>query len=372
LRIGISLLCAKQERTGIENVTFNLIRALSEIDNQNEYVIFANNQNRDWVSLPADRFDIVNVEFASQRCIWLWEHLFFHLDPRRRGIDLVHFPLVGGVIGYRGRNVITIHDLNDYLGRYNAKLRQRLLCVAWYKTNIPRANMVVTVSEDARNQMLEHFAVAPDKVRVVYNGVDERFKPLAKSATFKSLYHLPDEYILFVGSSYGNKNIKRMIEAFWLSRQERKFNHHLVIAGRFGNEGADLKAFVEKNNLGSVVHFGGYFPDHDLPKLYNHASVFVFPTLSEGFGLPPLEAMACGTPVVASDIPALREVLGESALLVDPYSVQSIAEGMAKAVADVTLREELIKKGLERARRFSWRKTATDMLRIYQEAAVCN
>jgi glycosyltransferase involved in cell wall biosynthesis len=327
MRIGISLLGAKRERTGIENVTFNLLQALSEIDDKNEYVIFTNRQSRDGFSLPAGRFGIVNVKLTFRRCVWLWEHLFFHLDPRRRGLDLVHFPLLGGVVGYRGKNVLTIHDLNDYWGRYNAKLRQRLLCVAWYKTNIPRANMVVTVSQEVKNQILKHFAVAPNRVRVVYNGVDERFKPLPKSASFKTFYHLPSEYILFVGSSYGNKNIRRMIEAFQVARHEQRLAHHLVIAGGPGNEEASLQAFVEKNGLGNVVHFVGYFPDQDLPKLYNHAALFVFPALSEGFGLPPLEAMACGTPVVASDIPVLREVLGESALFVDPYSVQNMASG---------------------------------------------
>lgn len=369
MRIGISLLCAKRERTGIENVTFNLIQALSEIDHKNEYIIFTNSQNHEEFSLPADRFGIVKVESTFRRFVWLWEHLFFHIDPRRKGLDLLHFPLIGGVIGYRGKNVITIHDLNDYFGRYNARLRQRLLCVAWYKTNIPRASVVVTVSEDARKQILKHFAVAPNKVRVVHNGVDERFKPLATSASFKMSYHLPEEYILFVGTSYGNKNIRRMIEAFWMARRERRFDHHLVIAGGPGNEEASLKTFVEENGLGSIVHFTGYFPDQDLPKLYNNARLFVFPPLSEGFGLPPLEAMSCGTPVVASDIPSLREVLGESAVFVDPYSVQKIANGMMDVVDDASLREGLIEKGFERARRFSWKKMATDMLEIYEEAA---
>jgi len=214
--------------------------------------------------------------------------------------------------------------------------------------------------------------VSPDRVRVVYNGVDERFKLLAKSALFNASYDLPSEYILFVGTSYGNKNIRRMIEAFCMARQERRFDHHLVIAGAPGNETPSLKAFVVKNGLGSIVHFAGYFPNQDLPKLYNHASLFVFPPLSEGFGLPPLEAMACGTPVVASEIPALREVLGESALFVDPYSVQNMAEGIARVVDDASVREALIKKGFERAGRFSWKKMATDMLKIYEEAAARN
>jgi len=366
------MLCAKRDPTGIENVTFNLLKALSTIDHQNEYVIFTNRQSREQLSLPPDRFAVVEVQLTFQRLVWLWEHLFFYFDPRRNGLDLVHFPLIGGVIGYRGKSVITVHDLNDYFGRYNAKTRQHILWAARYKANIPRVSAVVTVSEDIKRQVLENFKVAPDKVRVVYNGVDERFKPVTKSPSFIARYHLPEEYILFVGSRYGNKNIMRMIEAFAMARKEHGFGHHLVIAGAAGNEQAALNALVDQSGLGNVIQFTGYFPNDDLPGLYRHAGAFLFPSLSEGFGLPPLEAMACETPVVASDIPALREVLGEAALFVDPYSVVSIADGITKVVSDASLREVLMKKGFERAGKFSWKKTATDMLEIYKLAVACD
>lgn len=368
MRIGISLLCAKKRRTGIENVAFNLIHSLAEVDRKNEYVIFLNNQSSDWFELPTQRFEVVNVKLTFQRSVWFWEHLFFHLDSRRKGLDLVHFPLVGGVVGYRGKNVVTIHDLNDYLGIYNVTLRQRLLCVAWYKANIPRASLVVTASQYVRNQILEYFGVAGDKVRVVYNGVDDRFCPLTKSASFHAKYELPKEYILFVGSSYRSKNIQRIIEAVWWLRQKKQLDHHLLIVGGPGDEAGSIRAFVKKRGLEGIVHFGGYFPDDDLPALYNHASLFVFPTLDEGFGIPPLEAMACGTPVMASDIPVFREVLGDAALMVDPNSVESIAEGISKALFDNSLRETLISKGFVRAGTYSWKKMAHAMIEIYEQA----
>ena len=372
MRIGISLLCAKRTRTGQENVAYNLIQNLAEVDQKNEYVIFTNNQSRDWFRLNSDRVDFVNVNLTAQRCIWLWEHLFFHLDSRSRGIDLLHFPQAGGVIGYRGKNVLTIHDLSGYLRLPHIKFREHLLYMAWYKANVSKANMIVTVSECVKNQVLENFPVSEDRIRVVYNGIDSRFKPMANSGSFKDRHGLPEKYILFVGSSYGNKNLIRLIEAFCSVRRECGLKHHLVLAGRHGDEHGKLEAFVKDNRLQNIVHLGGYFLDQDLPRLYSHASLFVFPTLTEGFGIPPLEAMACGAPVVASDIPVLREVLGDSAIWVDPLAVDSIAAGIKQVLSDVSLEHRLRGKGFERSKRFSCRRMAKDMRDTYLAALNSN
>jgi glycosyltransferase involved in cell wall biosynthesis len=239
----------------------------------------------------------------------------------------------------------------------------------WCKANVPRASAIVTVSEHVRNQILDNFSIPSAKVRTVYNGVDDRFRPLSKSIAFRKQYGLPDRYILFVGISYANKNIRRLIEAYTLVRQNRGLDHHLVIAGAPGTEANKLRDFVKNNRLENIVHFCGYFPDKDLPKLYRHADLFVYPSMAEGFGLPPLEAMACGTPVIASDIPIFHEVLDESAILVNPYSVEAISEGMTKALLDASIRDKLTIKGFERAKRFSWKKMAAEMVRIFEEAA---
>ncbi len=368
MRIGISLLCSKKERTGTDNVVYNLIRNLDDIDEKNRYVIFTTDRSRHWFSSLSDRFETINVKPSSHRCIWLWEQLFFHLDPRSKGLDLVYFPQARGVLGYRGKNVLMIHDLYSYLGLHNVSLRQQLIYILWYKTNISRANMIVTVSEYVKSQILEHFSVPSHKVRVVYNGVDKCFDPLPKSVLVKKQYGLPDRYILFVGSTHSNKNIMRLIKAFWLVRQKGHICHHLVIAGEPGDEDSKLRIFVKHNGLQDIVHFCGYFPDKDLSKLYSHAELFVFPTLDEGFGIPPIEAMACGTPVLTSNIPVMREVLGESAIFVNPFSIDAIAEGIAGTLLNSSIRDEMTRKGFERVKKFSWKKTAAEMMKVFEEA----
>ena len=368
MRIGISLLCSKKKRTGTDNVAYNLIRNLPEVDERNQYVIFTTKESHDWFSSFPDQFDTVNVKLTYPRGIWLWEHLFFHLDARRNGVDLIYFPQARGVLGYRGRNVLMIHDLNAYMGLYNVQFRQYLLYRTWYKVNVPNASMIVTVSEHIKNQIMRRFSVPSHKVRVVHNGVDDRFKPGSKSEVFKKKYGLPARYILFVGSSYGNKNLKRLIEAHSSVCRKKVFDHHLVIAGGPGDQEDIIQDLVKKNHLQDIVHLFGYFPDNELPCLYNNAELFVFPALAEGFGIPPLEAMACGTPVLASDTPVSREVLGDSAIMVNPYSIDSIAEGITKVLGAASLRNELKRKGVERVKKYSWKKTASEMVKVFEEA----
>lgn len=369
MRVGISLLCAKKYRTGTENVAFNLVRNLAKVDKKNEYVIFTNNYSRDWLSLPSDRLNTVNVKLTSHRIIWFWEHLFFHLDRRKKSLDLVHFPQAGGVVGFRGKFVLTVHDLKYQLGPDYKKFRQRLLYAAWYKANVLRASMIVTVSEYVKNQILQHFSLPPEKVRVVYNGVDERFKPLSRSTSFRANYRLPDEYVLFVGATTASKNLKRTIQAFKYVREKNHLNHHFIIAGGRAEEHNKLQSYVKHISLEDFVHFIGYFPDNDLPQLYSNASLFVFTSIAEGFGIPPLEAMACGTPVVCSNTTSLPEVVGESAILVDPFSVDSIARGIGIAMLDTSVREEFVRKGFARAKMFSWQRAASEMVSVYEEVS---
>jgi len=368
MRIGISLLACKRHRTGTDNVSFNLVRHLAKVDRKNEYVIFVNAENRSWFPVLPDRWKVVYVKLTAHRVCWVWEHLFFHFDPRAKGLDLVHFPNVAGVVGYRGKFVVTIHDLKHYLRPDPVRFRRYLLHSVLYKTNVPKASMIITISHYVKNQIVRHFSVPPEKVRVIYNGIDTRFKPMPKSDIFKASYSLPQKYLLYVGTTDKNKNLRRMIEAFSRVRNKNRLNHHLVIAGSQGSEHNNLRAYVKYLGLEDIVHFTGYFPDEALPDLYSNASVFLFASLDEGFGIPPLEAMACGTPVVASNTTASPEVLGESAILVDPVSVASITIGIESLLLDSSLREKYEKQGLAKARLFSWEQMAQMVVKVYDAA----
>jgi glycosyltransferase involved in cell wall biosynthesis len=201
--------------------------------------------------------------------------------------------------------------------------------------------------------------------------VDQRFRPCEGTKAFRDKYHLPERYVLFIGTTSLNKNIKRAIDAVNLARDRYSLDHQFILAGMPGDDDVALKRHVSSSHLRDTVRFLGYVEDNDLPQLYANAALFLFPSIMEGFGIPPIEAMRCGIPVVAAATSCLPEVLGDAAIWVNPLSVESIAEGIATALLDKTVRNRAIVKGLLRAEQFSWEKFASETVSVYREAAGC-
>lgn len=371
MKIGISLLSARSHRTGVENVAFNLITQLGRMDGEDEYEVYADTRNLSWLSDVPGRVRIVDVRLSCRRSLWTWEHLFFLTSYCPRKVDVVHFPIGGGVVAYRGRFVLTIHDIKHYSNRELVKLRRHLLWSVWLKANLHRAAKIITVSEHVKRDILREFPVSSDSIRVIPNGVDQRFRPTAGSQVFRAKYQLPERYVLFVGQTQTNKNIRRAIEAVTRVRQKYGLDHQFIVAGMPSEDDARLKKYVDRNNLRDTVRFIGYVDDNDLPELYANAELFLFPSLTEGFGIPPLEAMGCGIPVVAADASSLPEVLGDAAIWVNPLSVESIAEGVATALLDKKARRMAIAKGLARVEQFGWEKMAFETANVYREVAGC-
>lgn len=369
MKIGISLLSARPCRTGVENAAFNLIAQLSAVEGKDDYVIYADTGRLPWLSGVSARIQVIDVRLSNGRWLWLWEHLFFLTSRRPKEVDLVHFPIGGGVVGYRGRFVLTIHDLKHYSDRNLVKLHRHLLWRVWGKANIKRAAKVITVSEHVKQDILREFPVRAESVRVIANGVDECFRPLARTDAFRSKHRLAERYVLFVGQTTANKNIKRAIDAMSLVRARYNLDHQFIIAGLPGEEDEELKRYVDVNCLPNTVRFLGYVSGDDLPQLYANAELFLFPSVSEGFGIPPLEAMRCGIPVVAADATSLPEVLGDAAFWVNPLSVMSIAEGISQALLNHEARSAAIAKGLSKGEQFSWKKMTADTVTVYREAA---
>jgi glycosyltransferase involved in cell wall biosynthesis len=232
--------------------------------------------------------------------------------------------------------------------------------------SIQRADRILADSESTRRDVLEVYKVPPEKVFVLYSGVDDQFFPVTDPIlTRRTLDHyglggLP--YILSVGTIQPRKNYDRLVEAVQRLHQP---DLHLVIAGGKGWLDSPLYARVKELGMKERVHFLGYVPDQDLPVLYSSARIFAFPSLYEGFGLPPLEAMACGAPVVCSNRSSLPEVVGDAGVLVDPYDVDEIAKGLQSALEDERLRNTLINKGQLRVQKFSWVSAARQLLTHY-------
>jgi glycosyltransferase involved in cell wall biosynthesis len=235
-----------------------------------------------------------------------------------------------------------------------------------------RATRVLTVSESSKTDIMRFFGTGPSKIDVIYNAFDERFgiEPLEEEVVrVRERYQLHDEFVLYAGNVKPHKNLDRLIEAFHLVRQRGLDHLKLVMIGDDISKYASLRRAVHRHQLHKYVRFLGYVSEETLAVMYRLAGVFVFPSLYEGFGLPPLEAMASGTPVVTSNVSSLPEVAGNAAQLVDPYDPEAIADGIARVLTDVDLRLDLRRRGLARARQFSWETSVRRVREIYGEVA---
>jgi glycosyltransferase involved in cell wall biosynthesis len=229
--------------------------------------------------------------------------------------------------------------------------------------------MVIVPSQSTKTDVMRLYGVNPEKIAVIYEGYDEEvYKPqdnLAPIEEVKREYNISGKYILYVGTLEPRKNIPRLVEAFH-SLKKGEVEHKLVVAGKLGWLYKDIFTTVTKLNLENEVIFTGYIPQKELPILMGGAEVFAYPSLYEGFGLPPLEAMACGTPVIASNTSSLPEVIGDAGILVDPYNSKEIAQAMYRLISDEGLRQQMHQRGLNRAKMFSWEKTAQQTLKVFE------
>jgi glycosyltransferase involved in cell wall biosynthesis len=267
---------------------------------------------------------------------------------------------------------VTIHDCIHLM--FPQYLPNRF-ALAYARTSIAlaarRATRIMTVSESSKRDILRFVDAPPGKIDVIYNAYDERFgiEPGEEDVLrVRERYQLQDPFVLYAGNVKPHKNLERLIDAFSLLRGRALDHVKLVLIGDDISKYAALRRAVHQHQLHRRVRFLGYMPEETLGALYRLANVFVFPSLYEGFGLPPLEAMASGTPVVTSNVSSLPEVAGDAAVLVDPYDPGAIADGIQRVLTDETLRAELRRKGLARARQFSWDQSVRRIREIYTEA----
>ena len=271
------------------------------------------------------------------------------------------------------RSIVTIHDCIHLL--FPEYLRNRMAHVyarAMLWTTVHRASRVLTVSEASKKDILRFFGVPEQRVTVIYNAIDERFYDDPREEEIvrvRERYQLHDRFLMYAGNVKPHKNLERLIDAFVVVRQSGFDDLKLLITGSEISRYATLRRAVHRYNLHKHVRFLGFQSETTLAVLYRLADVFVFPSLYEGFGLPPLEAMASGTPVVVSNVSSLPEVVGDAGIQVNPYDAGAIADGIRQVLTDSALREELITKGLARARSFSWQESITRVRQIYQEVA---
>jgi len=368
LRIAID--ARKIHDFGIGTYIRNLLRHLARLDSATEYVLLC--QDRDCPIAPALGSNFRAVPDNSPPYS-LREQLSLPWTLRRERADLFHAPhYVLPPLSGRAA-VVTIHDCIHLM--FPQYLPNRM-ALGYARSSLwmaaRRSDRILTVSESSKRDILRFFDVDPAKITVIYNGIDERFSrepPEEEIVRVRERYQLEGDFVLYAGNVKPHKNLERLLDAFHLVRQRGFDNVRLVVIGDQVSKYAELRRAVHKYNLHKYVRFLGYMPDEMLAVLYRLATVFVFPSLYEGFGLPPLEAMASGTPVVTSNISSLPEVAGDAALLVDPYEPESIASGLMSVLGSAEVRSELRARGLQRAADFSWERSIQRIHRIYGEVA---
>ena len=366
MRIGID--ARKLHDYGIGTYIRNLVRELAHIDKDTEYVLFTRPQDVSVAGSLGENFRAVPDRSGHYS---LSEQISIPLGVRRERLDLFHAPHYVLPALIPSKTVVTIHDCIHLM--FPEYLRHRLAYAyarASLYTAAHKSNRVFTVSEQSKRDILRFFNVPPEKIVVTPNAIDNRFSapPSEEHVTqTRERYQLSSSYLLYVGNIKPHKNLERLIEAFHLVRQQGRSELELLIIGDEISRMQSLRRAVHKYDIHRSVRFLGYVPDKTLAVLYRLASVFVFPSLYEGFGLPPLEAMASGTPVVTSNVSSLPEVVGDAAVLVDPYSAEAIADGIISVLRSTHLRGELRERGLKRVKEYSWARSVQRVREIYGE-----
>jgi glycosyltransferase involved in cell wall biosynthesis len=366
MRIAID--ARKWRDYGIGTYVRNLVRHLARIDHETTYFLFCDDGDESTLRDLAENFVPV-VERAAGYSVR--EHFSIPSQLTRLGADLLHSPHYVLPLLCRKPAVVTIHDCIHLLFPQYLPNRFALSYAKFMLRHaVHRGSTILTVSEASKRDILRFYPEAePERIQVVPNAIDDAILDdpgEEEMERVKERYQIRGRYILYAGNIKPHKNLDRLISAFGLLKQMPAHEDlKLLIIGDEVNKYGSLRRSVEAAGVRQDVRFFGFVPDHTLSALYRMASLFAFPSLYEGFGLPPLEAMACGTPVVTSNISSLPEVVGEAALLVDPYSVEDIANGMARVLDDDTLRAALVRRGRERVQHFSWERSVKAIHECY-------
>ncbi|MDD2753593.1 MAG: glycosyltransferase family 1 protein [Candidatus Portnoybacteria bacterium] len=378
MTIGIDLrVLAKGTRSGIEEYTINLLSRLLSLDESIKFKLFYNafNQaelNNDWLKLP-------NVELKKfhlpNRFVFDPAAKFFRLpkiDKLLGGCDVFFAPhFLLAPVSKDCKKVITFHDLSfEYFPEFFS-WRKRF----WHASLAPRARTreaqkIIAVSGSTKNDLIDLYGAPEEKIKVIYSGIGREFKKITNENCrgVAQKYGLPESFILYFGTIEPRKNLVGLIEAYNIFRT--KFTQSdcvnlvptLVLAGSKGWLCDEIFAAAKKSPYAKDIKFLGFVEPQDKPRLFNLASLFVYPSFFEGFGFPPLEAMACGVPTITSHTSSFPEVVGDSALMVDPYNYDEIAWAMKEVLRDDNLKNDLIANGLERVKNFSWDKCAKETL----------
>ncbi|HAR55046.1 TPA: hypothetical protein DCR79_02035 [Patescibacteria group bacterium] len=359
------------EAVGIGQYTEELVRHLLKHDHENTYSVFVS--PKAWVNFPIYAPNLNKIQVVFPHYSWA-EQIWYPLILRKAKLDLIHYTNFNSPVFWRQiPSVVTIHDLTlwRFSGRTQKSWWHKLAYRLVIRQACKNARAIIAITEATKRDIVQLLGIDPAKITVIYEAVADRYKPINdtdKIEEFKRKFNIARPYILYVGQWRQHKNIVRLIRAFYLLKRRYGLDYQLVLAGKIDQKAPEVLATIQQLGLKSDVILTGYIPDVDLPYLYNGAEMFVFPSLYEGFGLPPLEAMACGTPVVASSASCMPEVLGKAAEYFDPLSVEAMARALANVSKNYSLKQQLKTAGLHQAKQYSFDQMAERTLAVYRQA----
>jgi len=374
MRIGINFHSFDGFISGVEYYCLGLIRSLLEFDRDNDYVVFTNAGEllRRYVGLH-ENLKVIELRHIKTRPARIfWEHTRLAKAADREQLDVLHCPsYICPIRRSSARYVVTVHDTIAIDHPHWAKPSNALYFGLFMKKSLGNSCRIIAVSKATAQLLAWNFATAEQKIRIIYPGIDAIFntnRDRSRAQQVRRRYKLPERYILYVGNIEPKKNLGVILSA-QKAIGKKGLPQKLVIVGkRSWCSKLELDAIGKGVAAGKVI-LAGYVDRMDLPVVYQMADVFVFPSLYEGFGFPPLEAMACGVPVVASDSGALAETLADAAVLTKPSDTAGIAEAIVRLVRDTRFRDIYVRRGLSRCRKFSWQETVRQSLAVYEEAA---
>ncbi|MFC1701033.1 glycosyltransferase family 4 protein [Patescibacteria group bacterium] len=375
MTIGIDIrIFARGTRTGIEEYAINLLSHLLPLDKSINYKLFYNAFNKVDLNYPWLNLDNVKLyDFSIPNRIFFSTARYLKypkMDKLLGCVDVYFNPhFFTAPISKKCRKVTTFHDLSfkRYPRYFSIKKRLWQLFLMNAFKEAKEADKIIAVSESTKNDLVGLYKINSDKIKVIYSGVGEQFKPLSLDDAIKVKYNLPDKFILYFGTIEPRKNIIGLIKAFELLKSKRKSELKLVLAGAMGWLYDDILKSANQSKYRKDIILTGIVDERDKPSIYNLAELFVYPSFFEGFGFPPLEAMACGIPTIVSNNSSLPEVVGDAALMVDSDNIGEMAWLMNEILSDNILKEKLRQKGLVRAKEFSWDKCSRETLRILCE-----
>lgn len=363
--IAIDATSIPERPTGIGNYIIGLINAISIVDGTFKIFVFVRDEHSKL--FKQKNLTIINCGKLNVLYRILWEQLSLPFLVNKYKIDLLHSPNYTIPIFAKCKKVCTIHDLTSYIFPKRRKKIHGSFFRLMIKLSVFKADCIVAVSENTKKDILRIFKGLRTDVECIYQGFSSIYSTdgISKELNEKSGVKTP--YFLFVSTIEPSKNVERLIDAFcsFSSKAEKKFS--LYLSGKLGWGYATVLQKIKTESENHLVEYVGYIKDDELVDLYRHAFAFIYPSLYEGFGIPPLEAMACGVPVLCSNNSSLPEVVGDAAITFDPYCIEEIESAMKQISMDLKLRGELINRGYSQCKRFSWNTTALKTFSIYHK-----